>query len=163
MLLYKVNPSQRQMIRMRIDQLKYDVRHLQNSLQLYLEKQKRYEKEQKQREQLLSHRFTPNNQETCIDFNINHVNNYGQPMSNAQRGVDEMLDTGNHIMDSLLQQRGTLKGAHKRLLTIGNTLGLSNHTIKMIERRFTEDKYIMYGGIIVTIIIILLVLYFFVL
>lgn len=151
------------MVRMRIDQLKYDVRHFQNSLQQYQEKQIRYEKELMKREQLLSHRFTANNPETCIDFTYDHQNNLIPPMGNAHKGVDEMLDTGNHIMDSLLQQRNTLKGAHRRLITIGSTLGLSNHTMKLIGRRLTEDKYIMYGGMFLTIIIILVVMYFFVL
>lgn len=150
---------------MRVDQLKYDVRHLLNSLQLYREKRKRCQDELEQREQLLSHRFTANSsQETCIDFEDDgHQQSFGAPMENAHRGVDEMLLTGSNIMDSLLHQRSTLKGAHKRLLTIGSTLGLSTHTMKMIERRLTEDKYIMYGGMLVTMSIIVLVVYFFVL
>lgn len=147
---------------MQIDQLKYDARHLQNSLQMYREKRKRYQYELEQREQLLSHRFTANSQDTCIDLD-SLQSNYTRRMSNAHRGLDEMLVTGNNIMDSLLHQRSTLSGAHRRLLNIGSTLGLSNHTMKMIERRLVENKYIMYGGMIVTMSVIIVVVYFFVL
>ncbi|XP_075159818.1 golgi SNAP receptor complex member 2 [Haematobia irritans] len=160
-LLYKVPPSQRPSSKMRIDQLKYDIRHLQSSLQMYREKRQRKQQEISEREQLLSHRFTANNTETCLD--LDYALQHNQQLGNAHQGVDEMISTGSNILSSLVSQRGTLKGAQKRLMTIGSTLGLSNHTMKLIERRFVEDKYIMFGGMFVTLLVIALVIYFFVL
>ncbi|XP_073843461.1 golgi SNAP receptor complex member 2 [Musca autumnalis] len=160
-LLYKVPVSQRPTAKMKVDQLKYDVRHLQSSLQLYREKRQRRQQEISEREQLLSHRFTANNTETCLDLDYELQHN--QQLGNAHQGVDEMLSTGSNILTSLVNQRNTLKGAQKRLMTIGSTLGLSNHTMKLIERRFVEDKYVMLGGMFVTLLIIGLVIYFVVL
>lgn len=71
--------------------------------------------------------------------------------------------TGNDVLGSLREQRETLKGAHKRIMDIGNTLGLSNHTMKLIERRIHEDKYVVFGGMGVTLIIIFVIIYYFVL
>nr|XP_029729112.1 probable Golgi SNAP receptor complex member 2 [Aedes albopictus] len=158
-LLYKVPVAQRQNAKMRVDQLKYDVRHLQAALKLYQDKKARKEMELAERESLLNKRFTSNSETSIdIDYSLQHHNS----MQNAHRGVDEMLWTGTNILDGLRNQRETLKGAKKRILDVGNTLGLSNQTMKMIERRLAEDKYVMIGGMIVTLLIIVLVIYFFV-
>ncbi|KAM7358968.1 golgi SNAP receptor complex member 2 [Cochliomyia hominivorax] len=160
-LLYKVPASQRQSAKMRVDQIKYDLRHLQSSLQLFREKRQRKQQELSEREQLLSHRFAPNSAETCLD--IDYALQHNTQLGNAHRGVDDMIATGSNILSSLVNQRTTLKGAQKRLMTIGSTLGLSNHTMKLIERRFVEDKYIMLAGMFVTLLVIGLVIYFMVL
>lgn len=60
-------------------------------------------------------------------------------------------------MESLRSQRYTLKGAHRRVVDMANTLGLSNTTMRFIERRISEDKIILIGGMLVTILIIILV------
>lgn len=156
-LLYKVPVTQRPSAKMRIDQLKYDLRHLQNALEVYKQKKQRRQVEMDEREQLLNHRFT-SNQETCLD--IDFALQHNTSLNNAHTGVDEMLSTGNSILGSLVNQRATLKGAHRRILAIGSTLGLSNHTMKLIERRFVEDKYVMIGGMITTLLVIILVIYF---
>ncbi|XP_062562074.1 probable Golgi SNAP receptor complex member 2 [Armigeres subalbatus] len=158
-LLYKVPVAQRPNAKMRVDQLKYDVRHLQAALKLYQDKRARKEVELAERESLLNKRFTANSETSIdIDYSLQHHNS----MQNAHRGVDEMLWTGSNILDGLRNQRETLKGARKRILDVGNTLGLSNQTMKMIERRLVEDKNVMIGGMIVTLLIIVLVIYFFV-
>lgn len=158
-LLYKVPASQRPSAKMRIDQLKYDIRHLQSSLQLYREKRQRRLIELSEREQLLSHRFSSNAgpTETCLD--IDYSLQHHSQLNNAHQGVDEMIATGGNVLSSLINQRETLKGAQRRIHAIGSTLGLSNHTMKLIERRFVEDKYVMLAGMGVTLFIMGLVIY----
>uniref|UniRef100_A0A6B2EGH9 Putative golgi snap receptor complex member 2 n=1 Tax=Phlebotomus kandelakii TaxID=1109342 RepID=A0A6B2EGH9_9DIPT len=157
--LYKVPVTQRQNAKMRVDQLKYDIRHLQAALRLWQDKKKRRELEISEREQLLNRRFTANSDMSIdIDYSVQHHN----AMNNAHRGVDDMINSGSTILDNLRNQRETLKGAHKRIMDIGNTLGLSNQTMRMIERRVREDKYVLLGGMFVTLTIIGLFLYYFV-
>ncbi|XP_017071362.1 probable Golgi SNAP receptor complex member 2 [Drosophila eugracilis] len=163
-LLFKVPPSQRQSSKLRVDQLKYDLRHLQTSLQTARERRQRKMQEISEREQLLNHRFTANSsqpEETCLqlDYELQHHTQLG----NAHRGVDDMIASGSGILESLISQRMTLGGAHKRIQAIGSTLGLSNHTMKLIERRLVEDRRIFVGGGIVTLVIIALIIYFLVL
>lgn len=129
----------------------------QSALQLYREKKQRRQLEQSEREQLLNHRFAANT-ETCLDLDYGLQHN--SQLNNAHQGVDEMISTGGNILSSLINQRDALKGAHRRILTIGSTLGLSNHTMKLIERRFSEDKYVMLGGMFATLVIIGVVIYF---
>lgn len=83
-------------------------------------------------------------------------------MLNANRGVDDMLMAGSSTLETLRSQRDKLKGAHKRILDIGNTLGLSNHTMRLIEKRISEDKYVLYAGMGVSLLIIFIFLYYFV-
>lgn len=132
---------------------------IQAALQTWQQKKERRELERSEREQLLNRRFTPNSETSIdIDYSLQH----NQSMQNAHQGVDDMIMTGHGVLDNLKSQRETLKGAHKRILDIGNTLGLSNHTMKLIEKRIHEDKYVLLGGIAVTTLVLILVIYYFV-
>lgn len=66
--------------------------------------------------------------------------------------------SGSNILETLKYNRETIKGAHRRLIDLANTLGLSNATISLIERRVSQDKYVLFGGMFVTLTIIVLVI-----
>jgi golgi SNAP receptor complex member 2 len=114
--------------------------------------------EDTEREQLLTRRFQAN-AETAID--LDYSLQHHTQMNSAHRGVDEMLSTGGSILDSLRNQRDMLKGARNKMVSIGNTLGLSDHTMKLIERRMREDGWVFLIGVVVTLLIIGLVIYFY--
>jgi Golgi SNAP receptor complex protein 2 len=81
-------------------------------------------------------------------------------LQNANHGIDDMLQSGVGILENLRDQRATVKGAHRRLYDIANTLGLSNTTMRLIERRAYQDKFILIGGMFFTLIVIgLIVVY----
>ncbi|MCJ1308299.1 protein transport protein bos1 [Agyrium rufum] len=65
---------------------------------------------------------------------------------NAQ--LDEFLDRGRAVLGDLGQQREILKGTQKRLYSVGTTLGISGDTIRMVERRAKQDKWIFWAGCI---------------
>lgn len=52
-------------------------------------------------------------------------------------------------MNDLLEQRDVLKGTQRRLYGVANTLGISGDTIRMIERRAKQDKWIFYAGAVI--------------
>lgn len=106
---------------------------------------------------MLTRRFQAN-ADTMID--LDYSLQHHTQMNNAHSGVDEMISTGGNILDSLRNQREMLKGARNKMMTIGNTLGLSDHTMKLIERRVREDGWVFLGGAIVTLVIIGLVIYY---
>lgn len=127
---------------------------------MYQQKRQRREMEDTEREQLLTRRFQSNDQTTIdLDYSLQHHTQ----MNNAHQGVDDMLSTGGNILSSLRNQRELLKGARNKMVSIGSTLGLSDHTMRLIERRITEDKYVMLAGMFLTLTIIGLVIYFLVL
>ena len=104
------------------------------------------------RELLLNTQFTTNEagreSETSImiDRALEHQNSLGR----TNRYMDDMLGQGASILENLREQRGTLKGAQKKMLDVFNTLGMSNTVIRLIERRSQGDKYILIGGMVAT-------------
>ncbi|XP_012521875.1 Golgi SNAP receptor complex member 2 [Monomorium pharaonis] len=147
--------SQRQNNKMRVDQLKYDSRHLSAALNSWCNRVIRQQREEAERNALLARRFTTNDH---VDIFIDHTIQHNDNLQNADRGMDDLIHQGNNILDNLRSQRITLKGAHKRLRDIGNTLGLSNTTMRLIEQRTRQDGFILVLGMTLTCIIILLVI-----
>lgn len=109
--------------------------------------------EEHERDALMATSFMPNDTTINVDAELQHH----QQLNGAHRGMDEMLFTGSNVLSSLRSQRMTLKGAHKKMLDVANTLGLSNTVMRLIERRSTQDRYVLFIGMAVTVIIMLLV------
>jgi Snare region anchored in the vesicle membrane C-terminus len=63
--------------------------------------------------------------------------------------LDEFLDRGRAVLGDLGQQREMLKGTQRKLYSVANTLGISGDTIRMVERRARQDKWIFWGGVVV--------------
>lgn len=74
--------------------------------------------------------------------------------------LDEFLDRGRAVLGDLGQQRDMLKGTQRRLYTVANTLGISGDTIRMVERRAKQDKWIFWGGVVVFFLFCWLVVHF---
>ncbi|KAL8712050.1 MAG: hypothetical protein Q9220_003746 [cf. Caloplaca sp. 1 TL-2023] len=70
-------------------------------------------------------------------------------MSSTNAALDEYLERGRAVLGDLGQQREVLKGTQRRLYTVANTLGVSGETIRMVERRARQDRWIFWGGCIV--------------
>lgn len=140
---------------MRVDQLKYDSRHLTAALNSWCSRVARQQREEAEREALLARKFTANDQ---VDILIDHTMQHNSSLHNTVHGVDDLLHQGSSVLDNLRSQRLTLKGAHKRLIDIGNTLGLSNTTMRLIEQRARQDGFILIAGMTFTCIVIVLVI-----
>ncbi|RDL31949.1 Protein transport protein BOS1 [Venustampulla echinocandica] len=69
--------------------------------------------------------------------------------ANTNNALDEYLARGQAVLGDLGQQREILKGTQKRLYSVANTLGVSGDTIRMIERRAKQDKWIFWAGVLI--------------
>ncbi|GBM86709.1 Golgi SNAP receptor complex member 2 [Araneus ventricosus] len=154
-LVNKEIPSRRVAARVQVDQLKYDCRHYQTSLQNAIHRRMLREQEIREREELLNKKFSTNEENTTIM--IDHSLQHNTSLQNANRGMDDLLGSGESILTNMREQRMTLKGAHKKILDIANTLGLSNTVMRLIEKRTYQDKYVLFGGMFVTCVIMFLV------
>lgn len=155
-LVNKEPPPRRPNAKLRVDQLKYDCQHLQAALRNLQHRRYGREREIRDREELLSRSFRTNEQETSIAIDGSIQMN--SSLNNAHRGVDDLLGSGSNILSNLREQRYTLKGAHKRVLDVANTLGLSNTVMRYIERRTIQDKFILFGGMLVTCVVMFLII-----
>ncbi|KZF23377.1 transporter bos1 [Xylona heveae TC161] len=70
-------------------------------------------------------------------------------MSNTHAQLDEFLERGRAVLGDLGQQREMLKGTQRKLYSVANTLGLSGDTIRMVERRAKQDKWIFWLGVVI--------------
>ncbi|KAK3312166.1 hypothetical protein B0H66DRAFT_505659 [Apodospora peruviana] len=79
---------------------------------------------------------------------------------NTHSSLDEYIARGQAVLGDLNQQREILKSTQKKLYSVGNTLGISGDTIRMIDRRARQDKWIFWAGVVVFVLFCWLVLHF---
>ena len=111
---------------------------------------------ERRREKLLSMKFRTNSQSNDTKIALDYALEHHNSLQNADQNLGQMLYTGSATLDQLKNQRGSLKGVRKRMLDIGNTLGLSSTVMRMIDKRGTQDKWIVYGEMILTCIVMFL-------
>jgi len=75
-------------------------------------------------------------------------------LKRSTAAVDDLEARGMMMLGNLSGQKEMLKGAHKKVLDVMNTLGVSNSLIRVIERRQTMDLVWMVVGMVVTIAIL---------
>ena len=71
--------------------------------------------------------------------------------------VEEFTGLAGNILESLRGQRSVLKGAQRKVLDVSATLGLSSSLMRVISRRTTADKILVYGGAALVLVILALV------
>lgn len=69
--------------------------------------------------------------------------------SNTNTALDDYIARGQAVLGDLNTQRDMLKNTQRRLYSVANTLGVSGDTIRMIERRAKQDKWIFWAGVVV--------------
>ncbi|MCJ1245739.1 protein transport protein bos1 [Trapelia coarctata] len=114
--------------------------------------------------------FAPPSSATSISFGTNPTQqNYTREshalreqsfFSNANTQLDEYLERGRAVLGDLGQQKEILKGTQKRLYSVANTLGVSGDTIRMVERRAKQDKWIFWACCIVFFVFCWLVIHY---
>lgn len=88
----------------------------------------------------------------------NHALRENSFFSSANNTLDEYIQRGQAVLGDLGDQREVLKNTQRKLYNIGTTLGISGDTIRMVERRAKQDKWIFWGGVIVFILFVYFVL-----
>lgn len=78
-----------------------------------------------------------------------HAMREQQFFSSTHSALDDYIARGQAVLGDLNQQREMLKSTQRRLYSVGNTLGISGDTIRMIERRARQDKWIFWAGVVV--------------
>ena len=81
-------------------------------------------------------------------------------MTSTNAALDEYLERGRAVLGDLGDQREMLKGTQKKLYSVGTTLGISGDTIRMVERRAKQDKWIFWAGVVVFFLFCWLVIHY---
>jgi Golgi SNAP receptor complex protein 2 len=64
-------------------------------------------------------------------------------LDRSHQAIDDLEQRGMAMLGSLANQRERLKGVHKKVLDVMNTLGVSNSLIRVIEKRQSTDVVLM--------------------
>jgi len=75
-------------------------------------------------------------------------------LSEANSMLDEILEQGQSTLDNLINQNKVLKTAKRKLLDIANVMGVSASLVNVIDRRQTGDKWLVYGGMVLTLFLL---------
>ncbi|KAK9801396.1 hypothetical protein WJX73_006105 [Symbiochloris irregularis] len=75
-------------------------------------------------------------------------------IQNSKKTLEEMFQTGAGILTDMGAQRERLKAAHRKALDILNSLGLSDSLLRVIDRRQRMDKWMTYGGMVLTLCLV---------
>nr|CAB3250392.1 Golgi SNAP receptor complex member 2 [Phallusia mammillata] len=107
-LVNKEPPTRRQSARMKVDQVRYDSQHIQAALRNFHHRRHMRDQQKRERQLLLRTSFKTNDEENTaieMDADLNHH----QSLTNAHRGIDDVLSQGSYILENLKGQRGMLK------------------------------------------------------
>lgn len=80
--------------------------------------------------------------------------------ASTNSALDEYIARGQAVLGDLNEQREMLKNTQRSLYNVANTLGISGDTIRMIERRARQDKWIFWAGVLVFFLFVWLCLHF---
>jgi Golgi SNAP receptor complex protein 2 len=160
-MVQKEPPHRRQDAKIMVEQFVADCQALDHALSVHQQRKEAHAQALREREELLSRRFVPNSAIGDTTIQVDHHLAENDRLRGVHQGVDSLLDNAGSILSSLQEQKGILKTVQRKFLDIMSTLGLSNTVMRLIERRTAQDKWIFWGGVIVTIVIMFLVVYTF--
>lgn len=115
-------------------------------------KQVRRESEAKEREQLLGKRRNAagGRNDGGPQIVIDSLHTQSDSLRRSNQAIDEMQQIGTSVLHSLHDQGDFLKATHRRILDLANMIGVSQSTLRLIERRHFFDKWLVYLGIFLT-------------
>mmetsp|Transcript_134841 Transcript_134841/g.336452 ORF Transcript_134841/g.336452 Transcript_134841/m.336452 type:complete len:236 (-) Transcript_134841:63-770(-) len=68
--------------------------------------------------------------------------------------LDEIISQGRSIFSNIVDQNKILKNTKKKILDVASSMGVSASLVNVIDRRNKEDKWLVYGGMILTLFIL---------
>jgi len=150
----KVALNRRQTERQKVDQLKFRLQTIKTSLNSIERRHKQDLERRKERENLLSRRYTANDNQVELEVNSQareavHSNKLGQ----AHNDIDQIIAQGQSVFENLKSDSMMFKRAKTKMLSIVNTLGLSNTLMRLIDKRGVQDKYLLYGMMIFSVVV----------
>ncbi|KAK9719538.1 protein transport protein bos1 [Basidiobolus ranarum] len=156
-------PAKRLKAEERVTKFREDFKHYKSSFEIAKRKEENKTEQQHSRQELFNgfdqSAYNQNSGATSISLE-QHTHREHDFVNSTEQRLDEFIAQGQAALQNLVHQRGTLKGAHKKILDTANTLGLSRTVIQFIERRTSQDKWIFYVGVVVSIIIMWAIIHY---
>lgn len=154
-LVLRETPAQREVWKRKIQELKEEAEGIRRQGEQYDRLVNTNVRHQKEREELLTRRrqrkeFANGTEERDLTNLADEATSWQQ----SQYMVNDLIANGEASYNALKEQRGQMTGVSKFLGQIDDRLGISNSTMRIIERRDVTDAYFVLGGCVVTCIVI---------
>ncbi|CAD7698154.1 unnamed protein product [Ostreobium quekettii] len=149
--------NSRDLWKRKVEQVAEDMDSIRMALDRFGAREDRRARERQEREELLMRRQEGAAVAVQMDTEA-------QLMGSVQRSktvLQEAIDMGTNILETMTSNREVLKRAQKRMLDMLNTVGLSESLLRVIERRQKGDIWITYGGMVATVLVLIMVWWFF--
>lgn len=150
-LVLKETPAQRQVWKRKILELREDSQSMRRQGEHYDRMVNSNVLQQRERNELLTRRRS---RAAGAESDMQNYAQEAQSLDQSQLMVGDLLSTGEASLTGLVQQRQQMRGIKRKVFDIGNKLGISNSTMRIIERRDITDAYLVFGGMVVTCIVI---------
>ena len=149
-LVTRETPAQREMWKRKIHEVRqntYDIRkqgeHFDRNFSFNL-------RQQRERDELLTRRrIRSKNQSGMEDLTEEY-----QSIHSSQNMMSDIIGSAESTYTSLRDQRNRFAGISKVLVDIGNVIGITSATMRVIEKRDVSDAYLVAAGMVVTLIVI---------
>jgi len=154
-LLSRETPAQREIWKRKILELREDSSSLRRQGEYYSRMVNSNLRVQREREELLTRRRR--RREVGLGNAESEMQDYAQEsqsLAQSQNMVGELLMSGQAQLSSLIDQRRRMRGVKRMVLNIGNVIGLSQTTMRQIEKRDENDMYLVFAGMFVTCVVI---------
>jgi golgi SNAP receptor complex member 2 len=162
-LVNRETPAQRVVWNRKILELRNDMQSIRHQVERYDQQRNSNLRQLRDREELLTRRrgrggrnggSTTNNSNNNEHQDLMHLADEAQSLQQSSLMVDDLLSTGQASLQGLSDQRSRLRGVRKVVSDMANRLGLTNTTMRIIERRDITDAYLVFAGMIVTCVVI---------
>jgi Golgi SNAP receptor complex protein 2 len=153
-LLLRETPAQRQMWKHKISELRQEAANLQQqgqAAEYAAQRQQHSSSYQREREELLLRRRRRRGGE---NGDMQNLAQESQSLEQSQSTVLGLISQGEVNLSGLVEQRQRLRGVRRVLADIGSSLGLTQSTMRIIERRDITDAYLVAAGMVVTLLVI---------
>ncbi|KAF0981057.1 hypothetical protein FDP41_012845 [Naegleria fowleri] len=107
-----------------------------------------------------SRRSSSPNEEQVFEEAMAEYGMQNRSLDNSNRLIEQMKSVGIDVASMLVEQRQTMKMVHEKVLGMASTLGISQSTIRTIERRYLRDKYLIYIGMFLITFLLIFVYYY---
>jgi Golgi SNAP receptor complex protein 2 len=153
-LVLRETPAQREVWKRKIVELRDDATSIRRQGEHFDRIVNTNVRHQKERDELLTKRRQRKVGSSQEERDLTNLSDEAQSWQQSSYMVDGLLANGEAQLNSLVEQRQRLRGVTKFLGQIGDRLGISNSTMRIIERRDITDAYFVFGGMVVTMIVI---------
>mmetsp|Transcript_25095 Transcript_25095/g.46797 ORF Transcript_25095/g.46797 Transcript_25095/m.46797 type:complete len:181 (+) Transcript_25095:80-622(+) len=153
-LVLRETPAQREVWKRKIKELREEAEGIRRQGEHYDRIVNTNVRHQKERDELLTRRRQRKDYSSTEERDLTNLADEAQSWQQSQYMVSDLIANGEASLNSLVEQRQRLGGVSKFLGMIDDSLGISNSTMRIIERRDITDAYFVLGGCVITCIVI---------